>query len=266
MIEQLNLFSQIPKLPFRQSGKIVHFSKDDYGLVLVIDDGKQRILNFDSPFEQSCMQICHPYQLVHHYTRFMVLALAFADPTHITFLGMGGGSLLRTLHYALPNCTFEVIELRQTVVEIANEYFSVPQDHRVAICVNDAFKQIADTESGSSDIIFSDLYDAYRMAPEQIQKNFLLECARVMTDQGFLVINLHFLPTNVSVFFEMLGTIFPTVLISSTTKNIVLFASKAHPANVKSNIQRIEHLEQQIHQRLSHLMVRLQPLNVQVVI
>ncbi|WP_409526399.1 spermidine synthase [Nitrincola sp. MINF-07-Sa-05] len=247
-------FDEHPALPFLQSGKIIHFSKDDYGCVLVIDDGKRRILNFDSPFEQSCMQICHPHQLVHQYTRFMALAVAFIDPAHITFLGLGGGSLLRTLHYALPECTFHVIELRQTVVEVANEYFSVPRDHRVNICVDDAVKQITKTHSNSSDIIFSDMYDAYRMAPGQIQKSFLRECARVLTDQGFLVINLHKLPTDQFAFFEMLDNIFPTVMINSTTENVVIFASKAGPEKIESNIQRVESIEEQLHQRLAHLL------------
>lgn len=259
----MNPFNKHPELPFLQSGTIVHFSQDDYGRILVIDDGARRILNFDSLFEQSCMQIYHPYQLVHQYTQFMALAVAFVDPARITFLGLGGGSLLRTLHHALPTCTFQVIELRKAVVDIAKEYFSVPRDQRVVIFVNDGFKQIREADSNSSDIIFSDMYDAYRMMAGQIQLSFLQECARVLTDQGFLVINLHNLPADQFAFFDMLGNIFPTVMISSTAENLVLFASKENPAQVETNIERVERLEEQLQQRLSHLLVRLQPRHVE---
>lgn len=260
----MNQFSELQPWPFHQGEKIIHFSQDEYGRILVIDDGKQRILNFDSPFEQSCMQLSYPYQLVHHYTRFMVLAVAFVDPVHITLFGLGGGSLLRTLHQVLPNCTFQVVELRQAVVGIAKEYFLLPKDHRVRITINDASEEVSQMDSNSSDIIFADMYGAYRMAPEQIKKTFLLECTRVLTDQGFLVINLHNLPNDRSAFFEMLKNIFSTVMLSASTDNIVLFASNAPPERVEPNVQRMEGIEENLHQRLTPLLARLQRINVQI--
>src|SRR5690554_6773934 len=111
------MVNELPTLPWLQGGQVVHRVRDDYGHVLVIDDDDQRILTFDSLFEQSCMQISHPHQLVHKYTRFMALALAYTDPAKITFFGLGGGSLLRALHYALPDCSFHAVELRQAVVD-----------------------------------------------------------------------------------------------------------------------------------------------------
>lgn len=259
----MNSLDKPPVLPFLQSGKIIHFSQDDYGCILVIDKGLQRLLSFDSPFEQSCMLLCQPYQLVHRYTQLMALAVAFVDPDHITLLGLGGGSLLRSLHYALPNCSFHAIELRRAIVGVATEYFRLPNDRRVRISVNDAFNQITKTDSNSSDIIFSDMYDAYQMIPGQIQNSFLRDCARVLTDQGVLVLNLHHLPDDQLAFFEMLGDIFATVIMSTTTENIVLFASKASPEQLESNVSRVEVIEVQLHQRLAHLLSKLHPLQAQ---
>lgn len=206
------------------------------------------------------MQRSKPYQLVHKYTRFMALAAAFADPVEITMFGLGGASLLRALHHALPDSNFHVVELRQAVVEVATEYFLLPGDHRVSVTVGDAFKQIESMDSNSSDIIFSDIYDAYRMAPEQIQQGFLQECGRVLNDHGYLVINLLGLPTNSSAFFSMLGEIFPTVMLCETAENTVLFASRASPGQAEADALRIERLEARLQQRLTQLVARLQPL------
>lgn len=257
----MNRLNKLQALPFQHGGKVIHCARDEYGGILVIDDGRQRILNFDSLFEQSCMQLAQPHQLVHLYTRFMLLAVAFVDPIHITLLGLGGGSLLRTLHHTLPQCHFHAVELRQAVVEVAEEYFALPSDHRVSITVNDAFEEISNIQSKSSDIIFSDMYDAYRMAPKQIQEKFLLECARVLRNQGFLVINLHNLPRDSCAFFQMLRGIFPTVMLCAAAENTVLFASMDHSGQVEPGARRIKEIEQQLAQRLEQLLARLQPLD-----
>lgn len=257
----LKFFRNTHSLPLLEDGNIINFAKDIWGPIYIVDYGDYRILNFESLFEQSCMRIGKPYQLVHQYTQFMVLALAFIQPAHVSFFGLGGGSLLRTLHHVLPDCLFRVVELRQKVVDIAHEYFFIPNDHRVSITVNDAVQEIANIEDNSSDILFSDMYDAYKMIPAQIQKIFLLNCSRVLTDRGWLVINLHHLPSDSEAFFEMLRKLFPTVILSLSGENTILLVSKAPPEHVRCNIQHIEAVERAVGQPLSQLMRRLTPLN-----
>lgn len=262
----LNSLRNIRDLPFHEGGKIVHFSTDSYGRVLVIESGDRRILNFDSLFEQSCMQISQPYQLVHQYTQLMVMVLALIDPTHITVFGLGGGSLLRTLHFLLPECAFKVVELRKVVVDIAREYFLSPDCARVEISVDDTFKVISRADSGCSDIIFSDMYDAYRMVPGQIQRSFLAECSRVLSDRGWLVMNLHQVPGDRSTFFGMMNDIFPTVILSATSENTVLFAGKSPFESIKPNVTNIKLMEEALNQKLKHLLHRLQPINCRLLI
>lgn len=206
------------------------------------------------------MQLSHPYQLVVPYTQFMALVLAFIDPEHITLFGLGGGSLLRGCHHLLPNCRFSVVELRQTVINIARDYFLLPNDHRVSITIDDAFKAISRIKSHSSDIIFADMYDAYRMAPAQIQQSFLTECSRVLSCRGWMVINLHRVPDDRATFFGMLGELFPTVMLSSSTDNVVLFVSHAQPEDATPDPLRIETMEEHLQQPFSPLMSRVQSL------
>ncbi|MDO8864077.1 hypothetical protein Q6D67_20525 [Haliea sp. E1-2-M8] len=257
----LKNLGDIYPLPFPLNGNIIYFSQDTYGRMLVIEDGGYRILNFDSPFEQSCMRMDHPYRLVHQHTQLMVIVLAFIDPKVVSLFGLGGGSLLRTLHHVLPSCIFNVVELRQKVVDIAKEYFAVPSDHRVRITVNDALAEISNAEDHTTDIIFSDMYDAYQMVTAQTQDAFLLNCSRVLTDRGWLVINLFDLPCNRAEFFELLGSVFSTIILCASDGNTIFLVSKAEPEYVRPRMQHIEAIESILLQRFSQHLSRLEPIN-----
>lgn len=260
---QLTWTDDIGSLRFQNGGDIVYSSRDEHGRILVIDDGDYRFLNFDSPFEQSCMSVRQPHRLVHPYTQLMVLVLSYIEPKHITLFGLGGGSLLRTLHHVLPSCVFSAVELRQKVVDIAKDFFFLPGGHRVKITVNDALKEIPKIESNTSDIIFSDMYDAYQINSAQTQKEFFLNCSRLLTSEGWLVINFYSRPKKRIEFFELLGKIFPTVIWSASEENSILLASNSKPEQLQKNTNRIEAIETVLNQGLSQLMPRLKPVNFQ---
>lgn len=247
----------------KEYGNIIYFTEDDYGKLLVTNYGNHRTLNFGSPFEQSSMLINQPYQLAHPYTQLMLLVLAFIQPSHITLFGLGGGSMLRALHHILPNCFFKTLELRQKVVDIAYEYFDIPQDdQRVEIIVGNVLTEMNNCESNSTNIIFSDMYDAYQMIPEQVQKGFLRNCSRLLTNNGWLVINLHNLPQDKSGFYNLLLESFPTVIMSTNKINTILYLSNSQPEHVTTNYKILETAESLLQQELTPLMHRLKPKSI----
>jgi len=106
---------------------------DQWGDIMVLEKKDYRILAFDPIYEQSCINIKLPHIPVHEYTRIMLFALAFVRPEKITLLGLGGGCLLNTLNFLLPKCSFYAIELRETVINVAKEYFALPIGTHVKI-------------------------------------------------------------------------------------------------------------------------------------
>lgn len=252
--------SELYTLPLQQGGKIIHFDHDGHGRILVIDRGDYRILSFDSLFEQSSMLVSQPHQLVHQYTQLMLLVLTFINPIHITLLGLGGGSLLRTLHHLLPNCNLHAIEIRPLVVEIAKDYFSLPNSDSVVLSVSDALEKVTSLETASTDIIFSDLYDAYQMVAGQLHPTFLIQCHRILSSQGWLVCNLHKFPANQKAFFTELRQFFPTIILTTVADNSILFISKTQPQEINLNLDRLETMESVLQQQLLALIPRLQPL------
>lgn len=238
---------------------IIHRTKDAWGPILVIDYRQYRNLTFDSLYDQSSMNIKKPHILVHDYTRAMMLVLAFIKPSHATFLGLGGGCLLRSLNHILPDCELHAIELRQRVYEIANEFFGIPVSDKITISIADAKQRLTEIDNNSTDIIFADLYYASSMNPFQIQKRFIHQCYRVLDSMGWLVINYHELPDLTSSFFKYLSDLFSDIFVCQTInkKNTILFASKQHITVSLPSELTIIALEKQLEVKLSPLFKRL---------
>ena len=68
----------------------------------------------------------------------MLLVLTFINPAHITILGLGGGSLIHSLHYLLQECSLFCIELREKVYEVAIDFFQIPVEKNIEILIADA--------------------------------------------------------------------------------------------------------------------------------
>jgi len=242
-------------------GQIVLSTSDHIGTILVVDNRRHRILTFDSIYEQSSYSLEKPYSVVHEYIRIMMLVLGFITPRHVTLLGLGGGSLLRSLHHHLDECNFHVVELRAKVFEVARHYFDIPVDSRVKYTISDAKVQLRAAPDTSSDIIFSDLFDAYFMSPIQIQQKFVSEAFRVLSDDGWLVINFHLMPHTGSIFFITLVEYFATVFVCpGGMGNHILFATKSNKINVEGAMAKITKMETELGTPFTPLFQRLEKL------
>jgi spermidine synthase len=207
---------------------VQHQTQDHWGNIQVIDHEGQRVLSFDSVYEQSRMDLQHPDMLVHHYTRAMLLGLAFGNPAHVTLFGLGGGCLLRAAHRINPALNLQAVELRASVLAIAKDYFGLPTAPNIAIEVADGRDYITRQPDASTDLILADMYHAYRADAFQMQKAFFQESQRVLSADGWLVINCHKLPPANGTFFRFLKQSFKEILICEVPGgNIVVYAAKS---------------------------------------
>lgn len=207
---------------------IIYHTSDDFGDIFVSEHAPFRDLMFDSIYKQSRVNLEHPEQLAFEYTRAMISVLALTTTAqHITLLGLGGGSLLHSLYHLLPNSQYHVIEVREKVYEVARQFFNIPLAHNIQYTINDAKITLKQMASASSELIFSDLYHANGISPFQKQKRFIKQCHRVLSDEGWLVINYHDLPASNTSFFNYLKGFFVSIFACVTfTDNTILLASK----------------------------------------
>ena len=205
----------------------MHFARDDLGGILVIDYRKHRVMTFDSVFEQSKIARRHPHLPVHEYSRAMLLPVAFNQPAHVTILGLGGGVVANALLHLLPECQVHAVELRQAVVDVAREYFDLSESPRLNVTIEDARNALETLPDGQTDLILADMYSAERMSPVQVQREFIKQCSRVLSDSGWIALNYHRTPDLNGAFFKQLQGEFAVVLaFKSKTNNTVIYGSK----------------------------------------
>lgn len=205
----------------------MHFARDDLGGILVIDYRKHRVMTFDSVFEQSKIARRRPHLPVHEYSRAMLLPVAFNQPAHITILGLGGGVVANAFLHLLPECQIHAVELRQAVVDVAREYFDLSESPRLKVTIEDARNALEALPDGQTDLILADMYSAERMSPIQVQREFIKQCSRVLSDSGWISLNYHRTPDLNGAFFKQLQGEFAVVLaFKSKTNNTVIYGSK----------------------------------------
>lgn len=170
-------------------GKEIFRTYDDLGPIQVFDDGNKRYLGFGSGDEQSCLMKTAPQLLLHEYARSMMLVLLFHNPKNVTFLGLGGGSLVSCVYHHFPSSVLKVVELRQKVVDTAYRFFQLPRDERLDVSVMDAGRYLKKVKRGSSDLIFCDLYGPDGLDEQQLEPVFIERCYDLLSDDGWLVLN-----------------------------------------------------------------------------
>lgn len=212
-------------------GRELHRRYDEFGPILVLDDGNKRYLSFGTADEQSCQLKSAPLQLQHEYARAMAAVLVqFADaqPVHnVTLLGTGAGTIASTLHHVLNAAHIDAVDVRAAVFQVAWQYFALPRGPRLTTHVSDAGFYLRDAEPGHCDLLIADLYLADGLDPLVLQPDFLQACAHHLNDNGWLVLNLWKEHREQTDCLQHLKALFPTLLQTTTSDgNWIIHASR----------------------------------------
>ncbi len=212
--------------------------RDGIGPVEVFDNNYERYLTFGSIYEQSCQRKGNPGFLMHEHTRAMLLPLIFGSPRRATVLGLGGGSLVNCLFYRFLNMELSAVELRQTVIDVAHDFFQVPTDPRLSIFCEDAGHYLARCEKRSTDLLFCDIFNAHGMDPQQCRADFLNRCHDVLDEGGWAVFNFFNHQSETENALRMLDKKFEAVFTCrSFTDNLIVLAAKVRPGQVRAELR-----------------------------
>ena len=161
---------------------------DEYGPIEVLDEGDKRYLTFGNDHEQSLQIKAMPHIPQHEYSRAIMLVLLFAQPERVCLLGLGGGTLAMAFMNSLPDATIEAVELRPAVVSIAKRFFQLPKHGQPKIHQQDAAEFLQQTHP-LYDLMVVDLYHFDGIDEAQLQQEFLKNCAKQISESGWLVLN-----------------------------------------------------------------------------
>ena len=173
------------------SGDVVYTCSDEHGVIDVVDEKTVRSLQFGTTARQSTMFLEKPACLALVYTHCLMTGLLFADPPQrALMLGLGGGSVAKFLLDQLPDIRVDVVEKRPRIVEVAREFFSLPQEGRLRVLVDDGLRFLQEQEPEPYHLLIVDLHDSSGMAPVVQRPDFFPACTRRLTDEGIMTINL----------------------------------------------------------------------------
>lgn len=213
-------------------GRELHRRYDEFGPLLVFDDGNKRYLSFGTADEQSCQLKSHPLRLQHEYARAMAgvlsqMADAPAALRNITLLGVGGGTIASVLHHHLPQAEIQAVDVRGAVFQVAWQYFGLPRGGRLHTHTMDASQYLSHTAAGECDLLICDLYQSDGLDPLVLQPDFLALCAAHLQRRGWLVLNLWKEHREQTDCLHHLRQLFPHLRHSTTTDgNWIIWASR----------------------------------------
>jgi spermidine synthase len=175
--------------------RLVHSEKSLYREVFVYEDGATRCLCFTRVCaigRQTCIDLKQPNRLVFEYTRMMLGALYLKpEPHSILIIGLGGGTLPRTLEKLLPNADIDVVEIDPAVVTVAQQYFGFRADEHVHLTVQDGRAYVRQALRGSKryDLIMLDAYEHQYIPEHMLTREFLSEVRALLQPDGIVAAN-----------------------------------------------------------------------------
>jgi spermidine synthase len=212
--------------------------RDEWGVLNVYEEADRRYLSFGNEIEQSCIDMNRPSRLCYAYTQAMMLGCLFEPtPRHVMALGLGAGSLVQALLTSLPDCRITAVEHRPRVVELAHEWFDLPQDKRLKIAVCDAYDYLNKARQ-PADLILTDLYLDSGMDDLQTRQGFLTACRLALNSGGLLIINFWLdNPLTSMAMNETLKAAFnhPPISMTTVDGNCLAFAFDGGPPRVNDS-------------------------------
>jgi spermidine synthase len=160
------------------------------------DHGDIRYLHLGTEWVQGSMLLDKPFDIELEYLQRMMAWLLFAAPVsvakrHAMQLGLGSGALTKFCWRKLRMKT-TAIELNPQVIAACRLWFKLPaDDDRLTVILGDAGEVAAYAHwRGVVDALQVDLYDQEAAAPVLDSEAFYRDCRELLTDDGFMTVNL----------------------------------------------------------------------------
>lgn len=150
-------------------GKILYEAQTPYSQLQVVDSKGPNTAGGEAGYSSlrslylngdlhSRMYVERPDELAVTYTRYFPLGFVFnPDAERVLFVGGGGFSGPKYFISAYPDVQVDVVEIDPVVIEVAKEYFAVPENERLSI-YNDDGRRFLQSSDMQYDIIILDAY------------------------------------------------------------------------------------------------------------
>ncbi len=127
-------------------------------MLKVVDRGDKRYLLFNES-EQSSMSLIYPHRGGFEYQDFFHLpALLGVSVKSVLFIGLGGGSVIKSFQFHYPDAHLDVTEIHPIVAQVAKEYFAFRESDNVRLYLTDVQKFLEKHPEKSYQVIIHDAF------------------------------------------------------------------------------------------------------------
>ena len=175
--------------------EVIHSERSLYRNILVEDKGDLRCLKFNvksNKTRQSCLLKSQPQRLVFNYTKQLLTGLLVnPKPKRILIIGLGGGTMSNTLHQLLPDSYIDNVEIDESVIKVARQYFGFLENDQIKTYSQDGrvFVKRALLKKLQYDWIILDAFNGDYIPEHLMTKEYLEETKRLLSPQGILTAN-----------------------------------------------------------------------------
>lgn len=159
----------------------------------VVDHDDTRSLYFGNSVVQSSVSLQSPHKLILRYSRYMVASalLVKPAPTRILLIGIGAGSFIHFFNHYFPYSYVDGVDYSENVIQIAHDYFSLPENNRVTIHCDDGLHFLSHRHEGEGyDLILIDAFNDQGMARNIYSSEFLRLAKKNLAEDGVICCNL----------------------------------------------------------------------------
>ena len=172
----------------------LHAERSLYRNIIVYEEGGIRCMKFgrQATGRQTCQSLADPDRLVFDYTRMMMAALYLnPSPQRILIIGLGGGTLPRTLQKILPTARIDAVEVDPAVVRVARTYFEFVPGRYSDVFEEDGrvFAKRMGKQRVRYDLVMLDAFDHQYIPEHLLTREFLLEIKGLLAERGVLAAN-----------------------------------------------------------------------------
>ena len=169
------------------SADVIDDEESPYQTIFISENNGIRRMHVGSLLDRSsAMDLKDPYRHVYEYTAMMMLVSGYVDaPKKILVVGLGGGTVTRTLRMIYPDAEITNVEFDPEIVAMARQYFGYAEDAKMKLVVEDARRWLRRTTE-QFDMILLDAYHGGYI-PFHLTTREFLEIVRERLSQGGVV-------------------------------------------------------------------------------
>jgi spermidine synthase len=166
----------------------MHEHTSEFHHITVEDIGQLRILRFERN-RQSSMYLDAPFDTDFEYPSYFHLGIAVKpDAMRTCVVGLGGGTVVKRMWRDYPEMTLDVVELDPDVVDVAHEFFELPEDDRIRIHVADG-RDFMEWTADTFDLVIVDAFDDFRVPRPLTTEEFMHAVRERLAPDGVVVYN-----------------------------------------------------------------------------